>query len=105
MELMLNYRRQARIGVLAIAILGLTVQRGSAFTVSIHRIITTNSLKTITVVLGGELRTFSDQALNEVANANAAVDALLSAALLHPERHFTNERFSESSTRLVEYKN
>src|SRR5205823_13953308 len=99
------YGRCLARGLLGIIFIGLGAQNGQSFTVPIHRIITTNSLRTITVVVGGQLRTFSDQALDEIANANAQTDYGISAAVFFPEGHFTNEKFDLSSTRLVDYKN
>jgi hypothetical protein len=73
----------------------------SAFDVPTHRSITLNELKTLTATVGGKTVKFSQRALEEIAQANEDTDDLSSAALFHPERHFTNERFLDGTTELV----
>ena len=86
-----------------------------AFEVSIHQGITVdsicpgwpavsctslNSTTGIVALIGGKAKHFSDRALDEINKANVATDDILSAALFHPERHFTNEDFNSSTQRL-----
>jgi von Willebrand factor A domain-containing protein 7 len=73
----------------------------SAFDVPTHRAITLDKLKDLTATVGGKTVKFSQRALEEVAQANEDTDDLSSAALFHPERHFTNERFLQGTTELM----
>jgi von Willebrand factor A domain-containing protein 7 len=84
--------------VLAIAI-GFVAQTSChAFTVAVHKDITVKVSNTITAQVRGTARKFSDKAVQEMADANAAVDDGSSQALWNPQRHFTNERFFDSSS-------
>jgi hypothetical protein len=75
-----------------------------AFSIPVHRGITKDTLANITADVAGQPKTFSKRALEQIADANEEVDDTLSAALFHPERHFTNESFVASSTRLRDIK-
>jgi heterokaryon incompatibility protein Het-C len=75
-----------------------------AFSIPVHRGITKKTLAAITANVAGKPKTFSNRALEEIQDANEDVDDTFSAALFHPERHFTNESFSASSTRLRDIK-
>jgi len=76
-----------------------------AFSIAVHQAITKDQLKTVTATVSGQPVKFSARALEQIAKENVAMDSLLfpqSAALYHPERHFTNETFPESSARLIQ---
>ena len=74
----------------------------SAFDVPTHRAVTLAQLATITATVSGQTVRFSQRALQQVADANEATDNTASAALFHPERHFTNEAFAATSAALVD---
>src|SRR6266446_785634 len=76
------------------------------FSIPIHREITRTVLQAITATVAGQTKHFSQRALEQIADANESVDSIAtgSAALFHPERHFTNEDFAGGSTRLRDYK-
>jgi hypothetical protein len=97
-------RKQIVASILVLVIL-LRVDVVCGFSVPIHRAVTIEKLSTITAQVAGQTKTFSQRALDQIANANAATDNTSSAALFHPERHFTNESFADSTTRLVNLKN
>lgn len=79
--------------------MGLAVQDAChAFTVPVHKDITVTVSRDITAQVRGSSRKFSDKAVQEMADANAAVDDGFSQALFRPSRHFTNEDFFDSST-------
>src|SRR6185503_4676343 len=84
-------RRHSLLSALILASLCVAVP--SAFDVPTHR--------DITATVSGKEVHFSQRALEEVAQANEDTDDLSSAALFHPERHFTNERFLEGTTELI----
>lgn len=97
-------RKLISIGILiAMVLFPIDMVRG--FSVPIHRMITTQPLSLITADVAGQPKKFSQRALEQIAKANADTDNLPSAALFHPERHFTNETFFASTTRLVNLKN
>ena len=74
-----------------------------AFTILIHRDMTSDQLSTISEEIAGTSLGFTEEALEEIADENEAVDSRFSgsAALFAPERHFTNETFAASTGRLV----
>ena len=74
----------------------------SAFDVPTHRAVTLAQLATITATVSGQTVRFSQRALQQVADANEATDNTASAALFHPERHFTNEAFTATSAALAD---
>src|SRR6266576_589684 len=92
-------RRPSFIYALALATLGAAAV--SAFDVPTHRAITLDKLKDLTATVGGKTVKFSQRALEEIAQANEDTDDTSSAALFHPERHFTNERFLQGTTELM----
>jgi hypothetical protein len=92
-------RRHSFLSALILASLCVAVP--SAFDVPTHRDITITRLRDITATVSGKEVHFSQRALEEVAQANEDTDDLSSAALFHPERHFTNERFLEGTTELI----
>jgi len=92
-------RRHSLLSALILASLCVAVP--SAFDVPTHRDITITRLRDITATVSGKEVHFSQRALEEVAQANEDTDDLSSAALFHPERHFTNERFLEGTTELI----
>ena len=94
-------RRKPRV-LIAIALAALGAAAVSAFDVPTHRAITQEQLRTLRATLSnGSSVGFSQRALEEVAQANEDTDDLASAALFHPERHFTNERFAASLAELA----
>jgi hypothetical protein len=72
------------------------------FGVPYHRQITETALRRIQVQIAGQPVGFSDRAIEEICNANAATDDGFNQALWHPEWHFTNEAFQASSQGLVD---
>ena len=76
----------------------------NAFDVPVHVRMTNDVVKSLHAQVGGEEKSFSPKAMTEIANANEAVDDVKtrSAALWHPERHFTNEEYAASSQRLLD---
>ena len=92
-------RRHSLLSALILASLCVAVP--SAFDIPTHRDITLTRLRDITATVAGKEVRFSQRALEEVAQANEDTDDLSSAALFHPERHFTNERFLEGTTELI----
>jgi len=92
-------RRHSLLSALILASLCVAVP--SAFDVPTHRDITITRLRDIAATVSGKEVHFSQRALEEVAQANEDTDDLSSAALFHPERHFTNERFLEGTTELI----
>lgn len=94
-------RRKPQV-LIAIALAALGAAAVSAFDVPTHRAITQERLRLIRATLSnGSSVGFSQRALEEVAQANEDTDDLSSAALFHPERHFTNERFAASVAELA----
>lgn len=90
--------------VIALATVGTVAV--TAFDVPTHRAITQERLRPLRATLSnGSSVGFSQRALEEVAQANEDTDDLSSAALFHPERHFTNERFAASLTELTTNRN
>jgi hypothetical protein len=91
---------------LAMAVLGaiFATSSANAFDVPVHVKVTNTVMATQKAMIGGTERKFSAAAMKEVADANEAVDSVLtrSAALWHPERHFTNEEFVAASQRLID---
>ncbi|MGB8509730.1 MAG: HET-C-related protein, partial [Pyrinomonadaceae bacterium] len=87
-------------------VISLTVAAALAFSIPVHRGITKDTLAAITANVNGQPKTFSKRALEQIADANEDVDSIIggSAALFHPERHFTNESFAASSARLKSLK-
>ncbi len=79
-------------------------KRAESFTIAIHRNITTETLRSMTVAVAGQTKSFSDRALDQIANANQAIDDK-TPALAFPAGHFTDERFVDSSTRLINLRN
>lgn len=74
-----------------------------AFSVRIHADITKESLSALGVPIGGVIEHFSAAALDQVQAANGRVDKL-TPALSFPARHFTDERLSAGSRRLIDLK-
>jgi hypothetical protein len=75
-----------------------------AFDIPSHHSITVNSLTPLTANIGGIPSHFSSRALDEITQANELTDSEyfpFSAALYHPERHFTNEQFVASTQNLA----
>jgi hypothetical protein len=94
-------RRKPQV-LLALSLATLGAAAVSAFDVPTHRAITQERLRPIRATLSnGSSVGFSQRALEEVAQANEDTDDLSSAALFHPERHFTNERFAASLAELA----
>ena len=78
-----------------------------AFSIPVHRNITTATLAPMTAQVNGQPKKFSQRALEQIADANEEVDSIFfpfSAAVFHPDRHFTNESFADSSARLRDLK-
>jgi len=73
----------------------------SAFDLPQHRALTEEVLAAIRVTIQGRARGFSDYAIKQIRQSNDATDALSTAALFDPEKHFTNEAFSASSEHLL----
>lgn len=75
----------------------------NAFDVPVHVRMTKTVVESLSANVAGADRKFSDKAVGEIADANESVDSILkmSAALWHPERHFTNEKYSASSQLLI----
>jgi von Willebrand factor A domain-containing protein 7 len=99
--------RCSRTAALAAFVMACAAQSTNhAFDIPTHREVTREVLGAISVTISGKPRKFSDRALEQVADANEAVDNIsnLSAALFHPERHVTNEALAASSGRLVTLK-
>lgn len=73
-----------------------------AFDIPSHIDITRGGLDPITVPEIDSDAKFTDNALEEIIRANEAVDSLytFSAALWSEERHFTDDRFLDSSRRI-----
>jgi hypothetical protein len=78
-----------------------------AFEVKTHDAITKQALAQIRVTISGREYGFTDKALLEICKYNIATDDTSPprAALFHPEWHFTNEKFAESSSGLIGAKN
>ena len=94
-------RRKPQV-LIAIALAALGAAAVSAFDAPTHRAITQERLRPLRATLSnGSSVGFSQRALEEVAQANEDTDDTSSAALFHPERHFTNERFAASLTELA----
>lgn len=76
----------------------------SAFSVPVHRRMTEDILGAMSAEISGQTATFSERALEQISDANEAVDDITSgsAALFSPERHFTNETFQKSTQRLID---
>lgn len=85
-------------------VMSLAIGAASGFSVPIHRSITKDVLSKITVKVAGQPKTFSASALEEIEEANEDVDNFISKAIFFPERHFTDEKFSDSSRRLIKLK-
>lgn len=92
-------RRHSLLSALILVVLGMAVP--SAFDVPTHRNITLTQLRDIRATIAGKDVGFSQRALEEVAQANEDTDDISSAALFHPERHFTNERFLDGTNELI----
>jgi flagellar hook capping protein FlgD len=77
-----------------------------AFEIPPHMELTRTALGNVHETISGRQVTFSDRAIQQICDANEATDGILngSAALYHPERHFTNERFPAASQRLMDIK-
>lgn len=102
---MTSVRTKIVVIVVLLTFLGIEIANG--FTVAIHRTVTKSVLSMITADVVGQPVTFSNRALEEIADANESMDGIRnrSAALFHPERHFTNEEFVSASTRLINLRN
>lgn len=85
----------------AVVLATVCVAAVAAFDVPTHRAITLDKLKDLTATVAGKTVKFSQRALEEIAQANEDTDDLSSAALFHPERHFTNENFLQGTTELM----
>lgn len=70
------------------------------FAVDIHRDISVEQAGLLRATIAGNDEQFSSRALQELADANEAVDALSSAAQFFPARHFTNERVTDGFNRV-----
>ncbi|MFN0123997.1 MAG: hypothetical protein ACKV2V_26135, partial [Blastocatellia bacterium] len=68
-----------------------------------HQEITREGLKDVTAMVEGKARTFSRRAVEQINLENAESDSLINrnAAFFKPTWHFTDERFSDSSFRLI----
>ena len=93
-------------GLLCPALL-LVISPISAFDIPSHIQITRGGLEPITVPQISPDAKFTDNALEEIIRANEAVDSIYagSAALWREERHFTDDRFLDSSRRIRDLKN
>lgn len=80
------------------------IEPALGFDGDIHRAITVERLRTFRVEVSGQTKTFSERALDQVSRANNAMDGRSNWALSDPEKHFTNERFADSSSRLMNLK-
>src|SRR5262245_42396033 len=76
----------------------------SAFDLPQHRALTEEVLSAVRVTIQGRARGFSDYAIKQVRQFNDDTDALSTAALFDPERHFTNEAFTASTEHLLRLK-
>lgn len=74
-----------------------------AFSIPVH-IDVTSELEMMTAEVQGRTVMFSERAIEQIDDANEGVDSVLtrSAALYHPERHFTNEEFRAGTQRLLD---
>lgn len=79
-----------------------------AFSLRVHDQITKNTLKTVSAPIGGTPRSFTEQSLEDISQANQAVDSLVAipatAAIFAPANHATNDSVEGSSQRLVNLK-
>jgi hypothetical protein len=75
-----------------------------AFDVPVHIRITNGELRPLRADIHGASKGFSPKALEQIADANESVDSIASgsAAIWHPERHFTNEDYRSSSQRIID---
>lgn len=75
-----------------------------AFDVPVHIRITNEALGPLRVDVFGASKGFSPKALEQIADANESVDSIAtgSAAIWHPERHFTNEDYRNSNQRIID---
>lgn len=82
----------------------LVSQTAAGFSIPVHLQITQDQLEPLSAEVNGRTVDFSDRALEQIGDANEAVDSIvtLSAALFSPERHFTNEEFDDSTQRLLD---
>src|SRR6185369_10771672 len=69
----------------------------SAFDLPQHRALTEEVLSAVRVTIQGRARGFSDYAIKQIRQFNDDTDALSTAALFDPEKHFTNEAFTAST--------
>src|SRR5262245_56432505 len=76
----------------------------SAFDLPQHRALTEEVLAAVRVTIQGRARGFSDYAIKQIRQFNDATDALSTAALFDPEKHFTNEAFTASTEHLLRLK-
>jgi len=82
----------------------LIVANAGAFEVVIHRAITHLSATRVTAIIGGETRTFSERAVQQLEDANEHVDDLGTAAYRRPDLHFTDEGLNTSSNLIIQNK-
>lgn len=79
----------------------LTIESVWCFDIPNHRNATKEVLETITAEVNGRPKNFSQRALEQIADANENVD-FYTPARFSPKRHFTNEKFVDSSIHLFE---
>lgn len=90
--------------LLPCAVALLVSHTAAGFSIPVHLNITQDELEPLSAEVNGRTVGFSDRALEQIGDANEAVDSIvtLSAALFKPERHFTNEEFDDSTQRLLD---
>lgn len=95
------------IALFLFAVLSSMSFNSSAFEILPHLAITRDVLLELHATIRGINRTFTDDAIKQVMEANERTDSRwrLNEALFHPEWHFTNEAFSASSNGLWSRRN
>jgi FG-GAP-like repeat len=89
--------------IIVFAILLLTTITIVAFDIGdfpVHQQITRKALEQISAMVEGKNRGFSKRAVEQIIGDNTTVDHV-SPAYFFPERHFTSEQFTASSSRLI----
>lgn len=96
------FRTLAAVSLVLTLVLSLASPMVRAFSIPVHLGITEDELAALTAQVDGRQETFSERAIEQIKAANEVQDSIgrLSAAVFRPERHFTNERFVDSSRRI-----
>lgn len=100
-----SFRARSRaLSTLIAAVLVIGTAPTWAFSIRVHLRITNDSLRPLRADVYGSNKGFSAKALEQIGEANESVDSITkgSAALWHPERHFTNDAYQNSAQRIID---